>query len=240
MAVRVKDDGAGTALMDSTRAAAIWPAAPASSRAVACSRPMTMTLYGTTTSPYVRRVRVVALELGLPFEWVDTLTDAGQAALRAKNPVWKVPAVELDGDGVIFDSRVITEHLVRRHGPGPLAAVGEDDLSARNMITVIDGALDALINVLYLQRDGVTSEAASYMAKQRERAAAALGWVEARVDDVWLTRARAFGLPELALVSALEWMQFREMYAVERHPALVRCLAHHGVRDSLVTTRPHA
>lgn len=200
---------------------------------------MTMTLYGTTTSPYVRRVQVVTLELGLPLTWVDTFTDAGQAALRARSPVWKVPVVEIEGQA-IFDSRVITEHLLRQHGPGPLAALDEDDLAARNMVTVIDGALDALINALYLQRDGVGKGQAAYVTKQHERAAAALGWVEARVDDVWLGRARAFGLPELALVTALEWMRFRDMYPVERHPALVRCLEHHGVRESLVATRPHA
>lgn len=199
-----------------------------------------MKLYGTTTSPYVRRVRVVALELGVAFEWVDTFTEAGQAALRAASPLWKVPVVELAGDTAIFDSHVITEHLMRRHGPGPLAPVGEDDLAARNVITVIDGALDSLINALYLQRDGITSDKASYMTKQRERAAAALAWVDARVDDVWLTRARAFGLAEIALLTALEWMRFREMYPVERHPALVRCLEHHGARESLVATRPKA
>jgi glutathione S-transferase len=197
----------------------------------------TMRLYGTVTSPYVRRVRVVALELGLPFELVDAFDDAGQAALRALNPLWKVPAVELEGRA-IFDSRAITEHLLRRHGPGPLAVVDEDDLDARNVTTVIDGALDSLINAFYLQRDGVTGAQASYVTKQNERAAAALAWVEARVDDVWLTRARAFGLPELALCTALEWMRFRGTYPVERHPGLVRCLEHHGGRESMVATRP--
>jgi len=195
-------------------------------------------LYGTTTSPYVRRARVVALELGLSFEWVDTFTEAGQAALRALNPVWKAPTVELDGE-VIFDSRVITEQLLRRYGPGPLAVMDEGDLQTRNVITVIDGALDALINTLYLQRDGITGEQASYVTKQRERAAASLAWVEARLDGVWLTRTPAFGLPELALVTALEWMRFREMYPVERHPGLMRCIEHHGARESMVATRPH-
>ena len=196
-------------------------------------------LYGSTTSPFVRRVRVVALELGLAFEWIDTFTDAGQAALRVLNPLWKVPTVELDENTTLFDSRVITEHLLREHGPGPLAVIDEGDLQVRNVITVIDGALDSLINALYLQRDGITSDKASYMAKQRERAAAALGWVETRLDDVWLTPARAFGLAELALVTALEWMRFRDMYPVDRHPGLVRALEHHGGRESLVATRPH-
>lgn len=200
-------------------------------------RVSTMRLFGTTTSPYVRRVRVVALELQLPLELVDTFTPAGQAALRERNPLWKVPAVELDGQA-IFDSRVIIEHLLRRHGPGPLARVDEDDLDAQNLVTVIDGALDALINAFYLQRDGITAERAAYVAKQHDRAAAALAWVEARVDDVWLTRARAFGLPELALVTALDWMRFRSAYDVERHPGLVRCMERHGARESLVATRP--
>ncbi len=197
-----------------------------------------MRLYGTTTSPYVRRVHVVALELGVPFEWVDTATDAGQAALRAFNPLWKVPAVELDGRP-LFDSRVIIEQLMREHGPGPLAAIDAADVDARNMVTVIDGALDALINTLYLQRDGVTATQASYVAKQRERAAAALAWVEARVGaDGWLTRARAFGVAELGLVTALDWMRFRQMYPIEQHPVLMRCLEQHGGRESLVATRP--
>ena len=51
-----------------------------------------ITLFGTTTSPFVRRVRVVCLEKGLPFTLVPALTDEGQAALRAVSPVWKVRA----------------------------------------------------------------------------------------------------------------------------------------------------
>ena len=158
---------------------------------------MTMRLFGTTTSPYVRRVRIVALELSVPFELVDVFTEEGQAAMRQVNPLWKVPTVEIDGQ-VIFDSRVIDEHLMRHHGPGPLASLEPDDVGARNVCSVIDGALDALINTFYLARDGVTGEQAAYVAKQHERAAASMAWLEARVDDVWLTRARAFGLPEIA------------------------------------------
>lgn len=198
-----------------------------------------MRLYGTFTSPYVRRVRVVALELGLPFEVVDTTTEEGQAAMRAVNPLWKVPTVELDGTP-IMDSRNITEHLLRIHGPGPLAAMGPDDLEARNVYTVIDGVVDALINTFYLARDGVAGEQASYMKKQHERAAAGMAWLEQRVDDVWLTRERAFGLVEIALCTSVEWMRFRSTYPVQRHPALMRCVEHHAERPSLAKTQPPA
>ncbi len=194
-------------------------------------------LYGTATSPYVRRVRVVARELGLTYNRIDSADEKGQASLRAVNPLWKVPAVQLDGR-VILDSRVITEYLLRYHGPGPLAPIDPDDVTTQNLVTVIDGALDALINAFYLGRDGITPGAASYVQKQQDRAAHAMQWLETRVQDVWLTEARTFGLPEIALCTSLGWMQFRNTYPVDRHPALLRCLEHHDARPSMVQTLP--
>ena len=79
----------------------------------------TVKLFGTLTSPYVRRVRIVAQELGLEVERIDTVSDEGQAALREVTPIWKVPTAVV-GDQPLFDSAVITQHLLRHHGPGPL------------------------------------------------------------------------------------------------------------------------
>src|SRR5258705_9543 len=50
-----------------------------------------MKLYGTAASPFVRRVRVTAAEVGEPVELVNTATEAGHAELRALSPIWKVP-----------------------------------------------------------------------------------------------------------------------------------------------------
>lgn len=196
-------------------------------------------LYGTVTSPYVRRVRIVAHELGLACELVDTFGDEGQAAMRALNPLWKVPTAELDGQP-IFDSRVINHALLRRHGPGPLAPVPAEDLATDNLMTAIDGALDALINAFYLGKDGVSPESASYVGKQQQRAAAAMQWIADRVDDGWLTPAKQFGLAEIALCTCAEWMQFRKTYPVEQHASIARLVERHGTRPSLVETRPPA
>jgi glutathione S-transferase len=194
-------------------------------------------LYGTVTSPYVRRVRVVAHELGLACELVDTVNEAGQAAMRAINPLWKVPTAELDGQP-IFDSRVINDALLRRHGPGSLVTAASDDLETHNLVTVIDGILDALINAFYLSKDGVGPETASYIEKQHQRAAAAMQWIDARVDGVWLTPANGFGLAEIALCTTAEWMCFRQTYPVERHAGIHRLVEHHAARPSLAMTRP--
>ncbi|MEM7153881.1 MAG: glutathione S-transferase family protein [Myxococcota bacterium] len=198
-----------------------------------------MRLFGTVTSPYVRRVRIVAQELGLAHELINTADDDGQAAMRALNPLWKIPTAQL-GDQTVFDSEVINEHLMRTHGPGPLASFDPADLEARNVITVVDGALDALINTFYLGKDGVTGEQASYVAKHHGRARASMEWLDARVDGAWLSSAKAFGVVEIAVCTALEWMRFRDAYPVGDHAKLVGLMEHHAGRESLVATRPPA
>ncbi|HTL38522.1 MAG TPA: glutathione S-transferase N-terminal domain-containing protein [Kofleriaceae bacterium] len=55
-----------------------------------------MKLYGTTTSPFVRRVRVVAAEVGESVDLLNTAPPDGQAKLRAISPIWKVPVAVVD------------------------------------------------------------------------------------------------------------------------------------------------
>ncbi|HEU4734756.1 MAG TPA: glutathione S-transferase N-terminal domain-containing protein, partial [Kofleriaceae bacterium] len=79
-----------------------------------------MRLFGTTTSPFTRRVRIVAAEIGEPIEWVDTATEAGQAALRELSPIRKVPVAIVDGR-TLFDSRAIVDWLTTTRGYGEIA-----------------------------------------------------------------------------------------------------------------------
>lgn len=195
-------------------------------------------LFGSLTSPYVRRVRIVAHELGLELDWVDTTTEAGQAKLREVTPLWKVPTLLLDGEPV-FDSAIIVRTLLQQAGPGPFVVPDPSDFATQNLITVIDGALDSLINTFYLVvQNGVSPDSAVYLKKQQERAAAALRWLDARVRGDQLGPQPGFGLPELALLTAIDWMRLRNAYPIERHENLLRCAAPHASRPSVLTTAP--
>ena len=197
--------------------------------------PVMLQVYGTFTSPYVRRVRIVAHELGLTCDLVDTAGDAGQAALRERSPIWKVPAAELDG-ALVFDSHVIGELLLQRHGPGPLRPLAVDDIEGRNAISVIDGALDSLINCFYLEREGHGSEV-PYLHKQRQRATSALAWIEQRLGEDGSLGGGGFGLPEIGLGTALAWMHFRRTFPVAEHPRLLAALEIYEKRPSFAATR---
>ena len=189
-----------------------------------------MKLYGTTTSPYVRRVRVVAAEVGEAVERIDTATDAGMQALREVPPIRKVPVAIVDGR-TLFDSRVIVDWLVTTRGWGELAPA-RDAWREANQINAIDAALDAVIQLFYLRRDGVAIDGTPYAVRQLERADAIFGWLAGQLST------ERFGLPELALVSALDWMDFRKTYPTERAKldGVRRAWAE---RPSLVATRPH-
>ena len=159
-----------------------------------------VTLFGTFTSPYVRRVRIVLAELGIEPEWVDTTTEAGQARLREHNPLWKIPVLQFD-EQLVLDSSVINRVLLGKFGPGPLAPYDANDLETANLVTVIDGVLDALINTMYLGKDGITPAQAPYLQKHLNRAAASMQWLDARIGGPFLTRQQRFGMPEIALVT---------------------------------------
>ena len=151
-------------------------------------------LLGTITSPYVRRVRVVARELGLNVDRVDTAGEDSQAQLRRLSPIWKIPAAVIDGRA-LFDSTVICEHLLSSYGPGAMTAIDSEDSESKNFVTVVDGALDALINVFYLGKDGVDAAGASYVAKQSERAASAMAWLVDQLAAGTVARHLAPRLP---------------------------------------------
>jgi glutathione S-transferase len=196
-----------------------------------------LVLYGTVTSPYVRRVRMLAMELSIGVELIDTSTDSGQARLRALSPLWKVPAAQIGGR-TLLDSASINRHLLSAHGPGPLAPNDPSDLETEKRCLVIDGALDALINAFYLAKDGVTDTDSAYVKKQRARAEACLGWLEERVEGAFVGATHAFGLPEIHLLTALEWMLFRDAYPVRRHARLSSFLGEHAQRPSARETAP--
>ena len=194
-------------------------------------------LYGTITSPFVRRVRIVAAELGLECELLESASDAGQARLREVTPIWKVPVAELDGQ-LVFDSHVITELLLARVPGGPLAPLALGDLTARNVISVADGALDSLINAFYFAKEGIAPDKAAYLQKQHARAENALSWLDRRAQGLWLTPTKKLGLPEIAVGTALAWMRFRDVYPIARHARLMTVLEALEERPSFQNTRP--
>jgi len=184
-----------------------------------------MKIYGTTTSPFVRRVRVVAHELGEPIELADTATPEGLAELKRISPIHKVPVAMIDG-APLFDSRAIIQRL------GWPA-----DARDPNLVNAIDAAMDSVIQLFYLRRDGVAIDGTPYAVRQLARADAIFAWLGTQVrGETFIGR---LGLAEISLICALDWMDFRQTYPTERAAAVEPIRAAWQDRASLAATRPH-
>jgi glutathione S-transferase len=192
-----------------------------------------MKLYGTTTSPFVRRVRVVASECGEAIEMINTAPDEGQAKLREVSPIRKVPVAIVDGERTIYDSRAIIDWLTMTRGWGTIMRP-RDKWHELNLLNAIDGALESIISLFYLRRDGVAIDGTPFATRQLERTDAIFAWVAPQL------RTDTFGLPELSACAALDWMEFRQAYDTGRAAAVEPVRRAWAERPSMVATRPHA
>ncbi|GMQ76614.1 MAG: glutathione S-transferase family protein [Gammaproteobacteria bacterium] len=113
-----------------------------------------MKLYYNPASPYVRKVRVFAMETGLmdDIEFAEvTITPVGpDAELCADNPIGKIPTLVRDDGGALYDSRVICEYLDGLHGGARMFPENEDRRwTALRRQALADGILDAAVNTRY-------------------------------------------------------------------------------------------
>lgn len=112
-----------------------------------------MKLYYSPSSPYVRKVSIVALETGLDgrIERIPAATTpvAPNEAVAKANPLAKVPTLVTDDGEMLFDSRVICEYLDSLHQGTKLFPAGAARWRALRLQALGDGLLDAALLVRY-------------------------------------------------------------------------------------------
>jgi glutathione S-transferase len=105
-----------------------------------------MKLIGSTTSPYVRKVRVVMAEKKLDYEFVDEDVWSPESTIAQSNPLGKVPCLVMEGGEALFDSRVIVEYLDTLSPVGKLIpAMGRERAEVKTWEALADGVLDASV-----------------------------------------------------------------------------------------------
>src|SRR3990167_5554248 len=133
-----------------------------------------MKLIGSTTSPYVRKVRIVMAEKKLDYQFVLDNVWSADTKIAASNPLGKVPCLVMEGAEAVFDSRVIVEYLDTLSPVGKLIpASGRERAEAKTWEALADGGLDPSI----LARLEATRPRRS--DEQRCRA-----WIDRQMDKV--------------------------------------------------------
>ncbi|HYH40125.1 MAG TPA: glutathione S-transferase N-terminal domain-containing protein [Azospirillum sp.] len=167
-----------------------------------------MKLRYSATSPYVRKVMMVAIECGLDsgIELENTDAWSPETDLPKDNPLGKVPALILPVGPTLYDSPVICEYLDTLHdGPRLFPAPGPARWSALRQQALADGICDAaVLRRLESNRpDGEKSP--SWMERQRVAVGRACDTLESFAD--MLPANPTIGT--LAILAALGYLDFR-------------------------------
>jgi len=143
-----------------------------------------MHLHSTITSPYARKVWVVAHETGLisQIERIATNPHADEY-LRSDNPLCRVPTLILNDQSALFDSPVICEYLDSLHsGPKLFPAAGNERWAALRLQALGDGMLDASLSRRMETIRPASEQSPMWIARQMMAINAALDWLGARIQ----------------------------------------------------------
>lgn len=197
-----------------------------------------MRLHTTITSPYSRKVWVVAHEVGLAQSIERVATNPHEDEyLRDDNPLCRVPTLLLQDGEALFDSPVICEYLDSLHGGIRLIPpTGPARWQALRFQAVGDGLLDANVSRRNELLRPLGEQSRSWIDRQCKAVVAACRWLEERVDrleDSHLT------IGHIAVACALGYfaVRFPEDPWARDCPALADWHARFEQRPAMQATR---
>src|SRR5262245_56960316 len=129
-----------------------------------------MKLLASPASPYTRKVRIVLAEKKIECEMEQVDVQPVENPVNAHNPLGKIPALILDDDTPVYDSRVIVEFL---DGKSPISRLIPEDLrdriAVRRWEALADGVLDAGLLVRYESLRDKKERSKAWVDKQLAR-----------------------------------------------------------------------
>lgn len=190
---------------------------------------MSITLYGSLPSPYVRRIRMHLSNTPYKFEAVNIYDDESRAKFSAITPIKKMPVL-VDGDTPIFDSHIISQHISQ------LRDLAEPSLQQHNIISAIDAVTDSLIILFMGEKSNLNvSTDILFFKLQLERIPESLQWLNQQAEQ---GAFKEWDLSSIALTSLIDWAEFRELYKFNDYPALLAARDSHATRDIVTSTAP--
>lgn len=198
-----------------------------------------MKLIGSTTSPYVRKIRVLLEELGLEYEFVNDPPWAPGSRVSQFNPLGKVPTW-IDSRGEVwFESALIVEAIEAEVPSFPfLPEERRARLAVRRTAALIDGVTDAAVSWLLETRRKPEKQDPNWISRQKLKVDRGLDALE----EKWASRepGAPLDVADLGLGAGLGWMDFRHAEFDWRatRPHLAQAVQELLARPSFVKTVP--
>src|SRR3569833_1881837 len=178
-----------------------------------------MKLYGSLTSPYVRKVRTFLHEKGVAYDFiVESPSDAAGNVARL-NPLGKIPVLVRNDGEALFDSPMVIEYIDSLRGAPLIPPSGETRWQA--------------------QRWHALGQDTQLIARQESKVAAALRFAAQHYSGGDYLVGASFSIADVALGVALEYIDLR--YAHDwrsQYPQLAAWLRPIAQRAAFIDTAP--
>ena len=198
-----------------------------------------MRLYHSTTSPFARKVYMLALAAQLPGLELVRANPLADEALRAVNPLGKIPAL-VDGDFTLIDSPLICEYLddksVALGNVGFFRKQSASYYLVQRIHALADGVMDAAVATVMERRRQDSEQSFHWLRRWHLAITSGLAWIE--LQDLGSSAQPHIGT--FATIAALGYLDFRlpDIHWRVQYPILAKWYAAIESTEWATTTTP--
>jgi glutathione S-transferase len=182
-----------------------------------------MKLIASLTSPFARKVRIVAAEKHIDYELAVDAPWSDDTQVPRYNPLGKVPVWILDDGKALYDSRVIVEYL---DSMSPVAHLLPREARPRILVkrweALADGIADAAALVFVERKRPPERQSQTWIERQMEKVHRGLRTMSEDLGNQDWCTGDFFNLSDIAVGCALGYLEFRfpELDWRRQHPNL--------------------
>ncbi len=198
-----------------------------------------MKLYGAAASPYVRKARVLIHEKKLRCEWIPEDPWPADSPIPKRNPLGKVPALEIEPDNYLFESVLIVHYLDHVDGKSLTPKDTAGYWQTQWWQALAQGILDAAVARILETRRPLDKQMPEKIAREEARIHRAVAAAEERFRGGPFLVGKRLSLADLTMGVALQYVDFR--YAHDwrsKAPKLAAWHAGIAARKSFQETLP--
>ena len=172
--------------------------------------PQKMQLIGSLTSPFVRKVRIVAAEKFIEYELVIDTPWSDETRVPEFNPLGKVPVWIMEDGKTLFDSRVIVEYLEHVSPVGHLLPKdARPRIAVKRWEALADGVCDAAALVFVERKRAADKQDQEWIKRQMTKIEAGLKMMSEDLGNQNWCTGEFFCLADVAVGCALGYLEFR-------------------------------
>jgi glutathione S-transferase len=194
-----------------------------------------MKLICSLTSPYARRVRVLAHELGIIDDLEIHIVRPRESSdyLWKINPMGKVPTLRLADGSAIFDSLIICDYLIATYAPDWGLEHQTDYWEYRTRLSLLNQTSDAGSQARkLLAQEPPQTKAADFQLDKVHRSLTHL-------ETTWSMLETELSLSSIGLACTFDWLldRFPEINWTNLYPRIGRWFDGFKMRDSMQKTQ---